>query len=97
MTLYRDFRRELVWGALSVVNGAVYLGTGSYCDRFVEGKVLRVDLATRALVDRGDVLRDAALAAHLLVVVAAGVARRPRWHALARSSAAAPVARIGSE
>ncbi len=47
VTLYPDFRRELVWGALAIVNGSVYLGTGSYCDRPMVGKVLRVEIATR--------------------------------------------------
>ena len=49
VTVYSDFRRELVWGALTIVNGSVYLGTGSYCDRKMIGKVFRVDLATRAV------------------------------------------------
>src|SRR5207253_1995316 len=44
--VYADFRRELVWGALAIVGGGVYLGTGSYCDRLMEGKVIRVDLQT---------------------------------------------------
>jgi outer membrane protein assembly factor BamB len=47
--LFSDFRREHVWGALSVVGGSVYLGTASYCDRAMEGKVIRVDLETRAV------------------------------------------------
>jgi hypothetical protein len=45
--VYPDFRRELVWGALTIVNGSVYFGTGSYCDRKMEGKVFRVGIATR--------------------------------------------------
>jgi hypothetical protein len=45
--LYTDFRRELVWGALTLVNGSVYVGTGSYCDRPMVGKVFRIELATR--------------------------------------------------
>ena len=49
LTLYPDFRRELVWGALTIVNGSIYLGTGSYCDRTMEGKVFRVEIATRAV------------------------------------------------
>ena len=49
VVLYRDFRRELVWGALTIVGGAVYFGTGSYCDHPMEGKVMRVDIATRAV------------------------------------------------
>ena len=45
--LYTDYRRELVWGAMTLVNGSIYLGTGSYCDRPMVGKVIRVNLATR--------------------------------------------------
>ena len=33
VTVYTDFRRELVWGALTAVDGSLYFGTGSYCDR----------------------------------------------------------------
>jgi hypothetical protein len=44
--VYPDFRRELVWGALAIVQGSVYLGTGSYCDRKMEGKLFRVELAS---------------------------------------------------
>jgi putative pyrroloquinoline-quinone binding quinoprotein len=49
VTLYPDFRRELVWGALTIVKGSIYLGTGSYCDRAMEGKVFRIEIATRAV------------------------------------------------
>ena len=45
--LYTDHRRELVWGAMTLVNGSIYLGTGAYCDRPMAGKVIRVDLATK--------------------------------------------------
>ncbi len=45
--LYEDYRRELVWGALTIVNGSVYVGTGAYCDRPMVGKVIRVEIATR--------------------------------------------------
>ena len=45
--LYTDHRRELVWGAMTLVNGSIYLGTGAYCDRPMVGKVIRVDLATK--------------------------------------------------
>lgn len=48
VVLYRDFRRELVWGALLLARGSVYVPTGSYCDRPpMEGKVIRVELDTR--------------------------------------------------
>ena len=46
VTVYTDFRRELVWGALTAVDGSLYFGTGSYCDRKMIGKVFRVDIAT---------------------------------------------------
>jgi putative pyrroloquinoline-quinone-binding quinoprotein len=49
VAVYGDFRRELVWGALTLVDGSIYLGTGSYCDRKMVGKVFRVELATRAV------------------------------------------------
>jgi hypothetical protein len=49
VAVYSDFRRELVWGALTLVDGSIYLGTGSYCDRKMVGKVFRVDLATRSV------------------------------------------------
>jgi hypothetical protein len=45
VTVYTDFRRELVWGALTDVDGALYFGTGSYCDRKMVAKVFRVDIA----------------------------------------------------
>ena len=45
--LYTDHRRELVWAAMTLVNGSIYLGTGAYCDRPMVGKVIRVDLATK--------------------------------------------------
>src|SRR5262249_7304581 len=47
--LFPDFRQELVWGALTDVRGAVYLGTGSYCDAPMVGKVIRVDVRTRTV------------------------------------------------
>jgi DNA-binding beta-propeller fold protein YncE len=47
VTLYTDYRRELVWGAMTLLNGSLYVGTGSYCDRPMVGKVIRLDLATR--------------------------------------------------
>ena len=46
VTVYTDFRRELVWGALTAVDGSLYFGTGSYCDRKMVAKVFRVDIAT---------------------------------------------------
>ena len=47
IVLYRDYRRELVWAALLLVDGSVYVPTGSYCDQPMEGKLIRVRLATR--------------------------------------------------
>jgi hypothetical protein len=49
VAVYSDFRRELVWGALTIVDGSLYFGTGAYCDRKMIGKVFRVDVATRAV------------------------------------------------
>jgi DNA-binding beta-propeller fold protein YncE len=49
VTAYTDFRRELVWGALTIVDGSVYFGTGSYCDRMMVGKIFRVQIATGAV------------------------------------------------
>jgi outer membrane protein assembly factor BamB len=47
--MFSDFRREHVWGAVTVLGGSAYVGTGSYCDRVMQGKVIRVDLTTRAV------------------------------------------------
>ncbi|MBD0329484.1 MAG: PQQ-binding-like beta-propeller repeat protein [Thermoleophilia bacterium] len=48
--LYTAPRRELVWGALTLLRGSVYAITASYCDGGpMEGKVIRVSLATRAV------------------------------------------------
>lgn len=45
--VYRDYKHELVWGAISIVGGAAYVPTASYCDGPMEGKLVRVDLATQ--------------------------------------------------
>ncbi len=45
--IYDDPSSELVWGALTLVRGSVYVGTGSYCDRPMIGKLIRVQVATR--------------------------------------------------
>jgi hypothetical protein len=47
VVLYGDYKRELVWGALLLEGGAVYAGTGAYCDLPMEGKLIRVSLAGR--------------------------------------------------
>lgn len=48
VTLYADPDHELVWGALALGAGHVYVATGSYCDAGpFQGKVIAVDLATR--------------------------------------------------
>ena len=44
--VFTDDRKELVWGALSLVNGAVYVPTASYCDSPMVGGIYRVDLAS---------------------------------------------------
>src|SRR5262249_18023729 len=45
--LYSDPSAELVWGALALIHGSVYVGTGSYCDQPMVGKLIRVEVATR--------------------------------------------------
>jgi hypothetical protein len=45
--LYADPGAELVWGALADVDGSIYVGTGSFCDRAMEGKLVRVEIADR--------------------------------------------------
>ncbi|MDQ2983329.1 MAG: PQQ-binding-like beta-propeller repeat protein [Actinomycetota bacterium] len=47
--LYESYLKEVVWGAIAIVDGAAYIGTASYCDRPMEGKLIRVDLKTRAV------------------------------------------------
>jgi len=50
VTLYRDYRKEMVWGALVVARGAVFVPTGSYCDAGpMRGKVFGVSLANRSI------------------------------------------------
>jgi hypothetical protein len=43
--VFSDFRRELVWGALTLADGAVYVPAASYCDSPSLGGVYRVDPA----------------------------------------------------
>jgi hypothetical protein len=45
--IYDDPSSELVWGALLDVRGSIYVGTGSYCDRAMEGKLIRVEISSR--------------------------------------------------
>ncbi len=45
--LYDDPAAELVWGALADVDGSIYVGTGSFCDRPMEGKLIRVAIGAR--------------------------------------------------
>jgi hypothetical protein len=47
VVLYGDEQRELVWGALLLADGSIYAGTGSYCDLPMDGKLIRVALASR--------------------------------------------------
>jgi hypothetical protein len=44
--IFADYRKELVWGAMTLLNGSLYIGTGSYCDRPMVGKVIRLEVAT---------------------------------------------------
>jgi hypothetical protein len=45
--IYDDPSAELVWGALASVDGSIYIGTGSYCDRPMVGKLIRVQVASK--------------------------------------------------
>jgi outer membrane protein assembly factor BamB len=48
VVLFRDYRRELVWGGLLLEDGSVYAGTGAFCDQPpMEGKLIRVQLGSR--------------------------------------------------
>jgi PQQ-like domain len=48
VVLYRNYPHELDWGALSVVDGSVYVPVGSFCDQSpMQGKLLRVVVATK--------------------------------------------------
>src|SRR5262249_59286563 len=56
--VFSDFRRELVWGALTLADGAVYVPTASYCDSPSMGGVYRVDLASGQISDWTSVPAD---------------------------------------
>ena len=45
--IYDDPQSELVWDALADIHGSIYIGTGSFCDRPMEGKLIRVRLSDR--------------------------------------------------
>jgi hypothetical protein len=45
--VFSDFRRELVWGALTLADGGLYVPTASYCDSPSLGGVYRLDLASQ--------------------------------------------------
>ncbi len=48
--VFTDDRRELDWGALSLVDGSVYVPTASYCDTAgTPGAVYRIDTASGAV------------------------------------------------
>ncbi|MDX6514017.1 MAG: hypothetical protein QOE36_3521, partial [Gaiellaceae bacterium] len=47
--IFAGYTREQVWGALTLVRGSVYVPTASICDRPVEGELVRVALASRAV------------------------------------------------
>jgi outer membrane protein assembly factor BamB len=45
--IYDDDWQDHVFGALTILDGAVYVPTAAYCDNPMEGKVIRVSIATR--------------------------------------------------
>ncbi len=45
--VFADHDEQLVWGALSLAGGAVYVPTASYCDSPMVGGIYRVDLGSR--------------------------------------------------
>ena len=48
--VYTDYRKELDWGALTLVDGSVYVPTASFCDTAgTPGAVYRIDTASRAV------------------------------------------------
>ena len=48
VVLYSDYPNELDWGALALVDGSVYVPTGSFCDQPpMQGKVIRVAIASK--------------------------------------------------
>jgi hypothetical protein len=47
--VFTDYRRQLAWGALSLVDGSVYVPTASYCDATMTGGLYRVEVADRAV------------------------------------------------
>ncbi len=48
--VYTDYRKELDWGALTLVDGSVYVPTASFCDTAgTPGAVYRIDTAGRAV------------------------------------------------
>jgi hypothetical protein len=48
--VFTDYRKELDWGALTLVDGSVYVPTASYCDTAgTPGAVYRIDTASKAV------------------------------------------------
>lgn len=45
--VFTDFRKELVWGALTLAGGSVFVPTASYCDTPSVGGIHRVDVRTQ--------------------------------------------------
>ena len=50
VVLYRNYTQELDWGALTLVDGSVYVPTGSFCDQPpMQGQLIRVVLASKTV------------------------------------------------
>ena len=50
VVLYRNYTQELDWGALTLVDGSVYVPTGSFCDvPPMQGQLIRVVLASKTV------------------------------------------------
>jgi hypothetical protein len=58
VTLYDDYRDEIEWGALALVDGSVYAGTGSYCDQPAVTPIYRVSTTTREVTSWTPVPRE---------------------------------------
>ena len=58
VTLYTDYREEIEWGALALVDGSVYAGTGTYCDQPAVTPLYRVSTTTREVTSWTPVPRN---------------------------------------
>lgn len=48
IVIYRNYPHELDWGALTLVDGSIYVPVGSFCDQPpMQGKLIRVEIATK--------------------------------------------------